>query len=257
MPDAITPKTDPQGQSEINGAANADMGSKPQVLDSNGQSQTRIPEKMRGKSIDEVVDMYSNAESELGKVRAVAQEKQREAEELKRLLDSRPSESRQEPTHTTPTVTEEEIFRKEWEDDPAKASFNQSKRAEARAISEISNVETRTFYERAKEDGENFPGFKELEPRMIQLAREHADIVDPRKVNSPKVVNLLYKLACAEVIDQEVERARQEGAKQERETRDEKNAAQVEGSSSTSQGTVPFEDLSLTEMEKLLGVVER
>lgn len=220
-----------------------------------------LPEKFRGPDgIAQMTKAYTEAEKELRRVQeekaALAKEKEILAKEAERakLLE----EQLQKPTQTASAPTDDEIFRKEWEEDPAQAVLNQTRRAESRAKQISEDVSQKIAYDSAKKDSQNYPDFEKYEPTMVRLAQQYAPLMDREQLRNPAIIPLLYKMARAEHLPEVLESAEQRAQEKAAKQRAAKNAASAEGSGSTGARSAPaFQDLSLKEMENLLGFVER
>ena len=227
----------------------------PANQDHTGQTepaQFSVPDKFVGKPTHEIITSYTNLESEHGKTKEEIRQLRERAERLENqnlqyqsMLNE--TRTRREPEHSVEDPFQE-ITRK-WDDDPLQATLTGLQTIEERVESKFTATQAAARYEQAKNDGEHYPGFKELEPKMIENAQRLARYVNPKYVNSPEMVDLLYKVTLAEnglpesVMNQVNERVRVE---------QEKNAATMEGASTTK--SVNLNELSLAEMREAIGV---
>lgn len=213
------------------------------------QGQPELPEKFRGKSMEDIVKSYENLEGEHTRAKQLAKELEHRVGVYQEVFKN--------PQYNQPQgKTEQEIFREEWEQDPAMATYNQSQRTLQRTQALNSQTTTQMFYQNAKNDKENFPGFSELEPKMMELAQTYQGLVHPSQINSPATMHLLYKLARAENIGTDFEKAKNQGAKEAETRRKEVSKASFEGPTPASQSIDP-KDMTLEQLEKELGFSQR
>jgi len=88
---------------------------------------------------------------------------------------------------------------------------------------------------------------------MVQLAQRFGQYIKPELVNRPEMVDLMYDLARGRNTEKLVTRAIEKAKASGELVREEKRAAFSESSNSQGDSTKPFADLSLEEMEKVLG----
>lgn len=224
------------------------------------EDKFEVPEKFRGKGLEDVIKSYTNAESELGRLRSKVsdlEKKATKADQLEQQINQYNAYLQQQAVHTTQVPNEDEIFMKEWEQDPARAVLFRAKLAENKTQDFLQQYATQVHYEKAKSDPVNYPDFVNLEPTMVRIAQQRAHLVRPDRLNSPETIDMLYKLARAEHVNDQLTQARSLGAREAEDLRRQKSKAFSEASSPAGSGSVPFEDLSLSEMRKMIGVVER
>ena len=120
---------------------------------------------------------------------------------------------------------EYQLFAKDWEEDPRKATFEQNKRERKALEYQFQAEKTAQAYHYAKA---NYPGFEQLEPAMTQLALQarREGYISPDKLNRPEVINFLYYTAKGMYAQQESQNNAVELEKQKR-----KRQAVAEGSS--------------------------
>lgn len=224
-----------------------------------------IPEKFVGKSPLDIIKAYNNAERQLSKVSSERSEERKKREELERRVSE--SESRlqalsQQPAQrqleASPEVDPFAEYEKKFDEDPKGAirSLVSTSREQIRRERELGAMQQEAahaseYYQTQKRDN---PEYAKLEPTMQALAREYGDLVDPRKVNSVKALKLLH--LAAQGLSREAY-ASEIASKAKKETtalKQEKRSAFSESSSSKGNSGKAFEDLSIEEMEKLLGV---
>lgn len=258
---AITPESQqPIHSASIPGAAEQDGAVETSGLDS-GQPGL-LPEKFRGPNgISEMAKAYQEAERTLRKVQEEKSQFAKEAERAKALEQQlwAMQMQAQQPVYQNQIVDEAEQFRNEWLEDPVQASYNQTKRVEAKAAMAMQDYATNLFYQQAKLDTTNYPDFDKYEPTMVRLAqdRELLSLVDPSKLRSPAVIKVLYNLARANHQQEEIRAAKESGVREAEKLKRNKSAAFAESSSPSGGNTKSFDDMSLKEMEDLLGFVER
>lgn len=227
-----------------------------------------IPEKFIGKSALEIIKAYNNAEKQLSKVSSERAEERKRREDLEKRvqetesrlssLSSQPVQQRQEQSPETDPFAE---YEKQFDSDPKEAikSLVAKSREQARRERELAQMQAEAanaadFYNSQKRDN---PEYAKLEPTMQALAREYGDLVDPRKVNSVKALKLLHLAAQGMTREAFASEVASKAKKETSAIKQEKRAAFSESSSTKNSAGKNFEDLSLEEMEKVLGVVRR
>jgi hypothetical protein len=224
----------------------------PELLD---QAESNLPEKFKGKSVYDVAESYSSLESEFSRTKAQVkelEEKARKAEMYEQMLAQQQVQT-QQPIQTQQIDPNQE-FNQLWEQDPALAVKSGMGRLEQKLQYAMQDLELKSNYERAKS---SYSDFNELEPVMKQIATELLPLVKADQVSNPVTLDVLYALARAKTEDARVRRAQESGMQQAAQARREKSAAYMEGSSPVGQATKSFEDMTLEEMARELGRVQR
>lgn len=224
----------------------------PELLD---QAESNLPEKFKGKSVYDVAESYSSLESEFSRTKAQVkelEEKARKAEMYEQLLAQQQAQT-QQPIQTQQIDPNQE-FNQLWEQDPALAVKSGMGRLEQKLQYAIQDLELKNAYDRASK---TYPDFMELEPVMKQIAVELLPLVRSDQVGNPVTLDVLYNVARARTEDARLRRAQENGAQRAQESRRERNAAYMEGSTPVSSSQKNFEDLSLEEMARELGRVQR
>lgn len=202
------------------------------------QEQPKLPEKF--KSVEDMVRSYEHAESELTRQR-----------QINRELEQRIGQAQQK------VESEDEIFRKEWEQDPQAAVYNRTLRTEAKLRNQLAESNAQMFYKSAMNDEVNYPGFKELEPKMVELANQYGSLVHPSMLQSPQVIDLLYKLAVGTSAGSQLAKAKIAGQKEAESRRKEVSSAAFESPTPASASVTRPEDMTLEQLEKQIGFVQR
>lgn len=217
-----------------------------------------IPEKFRGKGIEDVLKSYTHLEGEHTRTRQKMSEletKAARAEQLEAALAQQQMQM-QMPVQSSPvqsTTLPAEDFIQEWERDPARAVLNRTERAEKKMENMLNAMNTSRYYHDVKS---KLPDFAELEPLMVSYATQMANLVGPEKMNNPQVIDALYYMARGATVDQRTQQAQKQGMVEAQKLQREKMSAFSEGATPP-QGSVRPEDLSASELEKLIGVVKR
>lgn len=220
-----------------------------------GQS-FEMPEKFRGKSAEDIARAYTESERSRTQAQQERAALAREAEQLRLLAQQQAILQQQLLANAQPQVTEEQIFRAEWEVDPVMATYRQNLRAEQRARAQTEAVAGRTALEIARKE---LPDFDKYQAEIANVARELGHLVEPSRRNDPSLIKVVYDIARARHMKDEVKAAEERGLSKAGELRKQKDKAFGESSSGVSSGGVPkaFSDLSLEEMRKKLGYVDR
>jgi hypothetical protein len=221
-----------------------------------------IPEKFKGKSLDEVMEAYVNLESHAGKLASekdhVTKEKDEWVSKYSRLESERQqtysTQQPQAPAEMDPITYLDEHF----EEDPKKAIREAIKRQRDEAKKETQAMLRQTqasqaseyYYSQKKEN----PDFSRREPVMQQLVKEYADIIHPDMLNSPKVLKALDLMSRGQDVGYYEQEAVKRAQKNSSSAQDEKRRSQSESSNTEGDRSVDFGSLSLAEQRKLLGV---
>ena len=240
----------------------AQQGAANEVVDASPDSGQlgALPEKFRGPGgIEQMAKSYQEAERELRHAQEEKAQLTKEADRA-RLLEQQlyaVQMQQRQPVHEQAVVNEEELFRREWQEDPAAAVYNQSKRSESRATSMTQDYATSMFYEQAKKDEKNYKNFSQYEPTMVAIAQKFSHLVSPASLKNPAVIPILYYAARGMHADNEVEKAKSEAFTSSSALKSEKKAAFAESSSPAGGSIRSSEDMSLEEIERLVGFVDR
>lgn len=211
------------------------------------QGEPNLPEKFKGKPLEDIVKSYENLEAEHTRARMSLREKEQQVSIYEQALRT---QSQAQPQ--VQRESEDQVFMREWEQDPARATYNQSQRSLQKAAALNNQTASTMFYNTVKNDDRNYPDFNELEPRMMEIARENADIIKPDMLNSPRVINLLYKQAVSEKIGNNISKARIQGQMEAESRRKEIKAAQFENPTPISASNLSSEDKTIEQLEKEL-----
>lgn len=229
-----------------------------EVEDAVGPSEgepSNIPEKFRGKSLEDVAKAYTEAERSLRQAQEDRANAQREAELLRQQQLLLLQQQTGRPTNQEP---EDEAFLRDWVVDPAKATYEQLKRVEQKAIQTAQYQASISALKAAELDQTNFPDFAKYRGTMAELAKQFGDVIEPSKRNDPKLIPLLYNLARAAHVNDELENAKKAGRDEGSKKAREKSSADSEGSSRTNANvSKSIEDMSLEELRKKIGYVKR
>lgn len=237
-----------------------------EALKAESKMEEDVPEKFRGKSVQEIIKSYQGLEGKLGQLGSEKSHKEREAEELRMRLHL----MEQHMLSLTPQrqVVREDSdplagFEKQMEENPQDAmkrlADNQrrlSSNLDVKVEQRIRERDAVNFYERQKQEN---PDFAVLEPDMVRLSQQYAHIVRPEYLNSPETIQILHGLAKAKNMQRYVSEAVEKASKSQSAIKEEKRKAFSEsafsqGSQETSR---PFSDLSLEEMRKELGIIDK
>lgn len=261
MTEAIATTPAPIASTPVDGAANdGSTASTPDPVE--GQSVGILPEKFRGPDgITQMTKAYTEAEKELRKIQEERASLKLQADRAT-LLEQQlaiAQQAKPEPVASSQAFNEDEVFMKEWEDDPARAVLNQNHRVESRTRDSVQSNAQRTLYDSMKKDTVNYPDFAGYEPEMVALARQYAPLLRPDQLTNPDLIPLLYNVVQSHHIKDRVVAATAKATADAAALRSRKLASQVEGGSATASatGTTSFGDLSIKEMENLLGFVDR
>ena len=239
----------PQGQSQSSEPAEiARTAVSPEAQEA-PQGEPQVPEKFRGKPVEEIVKSYEESERRMKE----ATQRSKELEHQVGLYQ----EAFRNPQAFRPQVTEDELFAREWEQDPKAAVYNQAQRLAQKMTAMNGQTATNLFYQNARNDQNNYPEFNKLEPKMMELANRYAGLVNPQKLASPETIDLLYKLARADSIGETVNEARMQGERQEKERNRETRNAAFESPTPVSSSNISDEDKTLEQLEKEIGFVKR
>lgn len=219
-----------------------------------------IPEKFKGKSIDEFVNSYKSLESEFTKTKKQFGEletKAQEAERLKSELDAVKQQQallqqqnqvfmQQQSQYSQ--APKNDVFNELWENNPADAVKKALQAVQHNIEQKINSREVVNYYNQLKN---NVPDFAELEPIMEKVSQVLAPSVDASFRNSPAALDTMYYIAKGLKADELAKKAANKGMEEARHLQTEKNAAMSEGSSSPAPAK-DFNVMSATEMRQYL-----
>jgi hypothetical protein len=226
-----------------------------------------VPEKFKGKTLHDVSKSYTELEKHVGrlgsekahaekaleeaKARAAQLEAERQA--LYTQLQSRssvPEQRQQEPDLF-------ESFEAEVEKDPVgaikgvgKKLINETRDVRRQISQEMQAKQAADYYQRQRKEN---PEFAALEQDMQQLAMQYGRFIQPEVANSPETIDLLFSLAKSKNMNRYIDDAVKKAQAANDMVKAEKRSAYSESSTSTGQGRVNPDDLSLEELARLLG----
>ena len=238
------PKGQPQEAAEVARTAVSPEASEVEAP----KGEPQLPEKFRGKSVEDIVKSYENLESEHTR----SSQRSKDLEHLVGVYQ----EAFKKPVQQ-PQITEDQIFQQEWEQDPKMAVYNQTQRVAQKMYQMNSQTATNLFYQNARNDSNNYPDFERLETKMMDLANRYSGLVNPQKIASPETIDLLYKLARAESMPETLSQAKAQGEREAKARHRETQAAGFESPSPVSSSQVKPEDMTIEQLEKQLGFVDR
>jgi hypothetical protein len=230
---------------------------------------TGVPEKFRGKSIEEISRSYRELESFAGRLSSEKSHSQRELEDTKQRLTQIETQlqiafqQRQQPQNQNQEAPDPfKNIDEEFDADPKGTlrkvvdfARRQPQETSQRVAMEARAIAAKNHYERMSRDNQDF---KELEPEMQRLATQFGPMVRPDMVNSPEMIDALYRLAKGSNVDRYAKTAASKAVTQSNLDRAEKRRAVSESAGAGAQGnSKPFEDWSLDEMQKFLGVTTK
>lgn len=220
------------------------------------EADASLPEKFKGKSIYDVAESYSSLESEFSKTKSQMkelEEKAKRAEMYEQAIAAQQFQQQAQPVHTQ-QMDPTQDFNALWERDPALATQTSIHRVEQKLQYALQDLELKNAYDKASK---SYPDFMELEPVMKQIAVELLPLVRSDQVGNPVTLDVLYNVARARTEDARLRRAQENGMQRAQESKRERNAAYMEGSTPVGSSQKNFEELSLEEMARALGRVKR
>lgn len=215
-----------------------------------------IPEKFKGKSIDDFMKSYNAMESEYSKTKNKIGELETKAQEAERLrqeneqlrLYQQQNQQLFQAQQQQAPVQQVNAFDELWEKDPGEA-VKQSIAAIYQDVNgKLKAKEVESHYAYMKQ---NIPDFADLEPVMTNIAQRNAQHMDPNFRNSPDALNLLYLAAKGLKADETAKMAAQKGMQEAHRIQNEKFASMSEGPSSPAPAQ-DFSKLSLAEQRQYL-----
>lgn len=227
----------------------------PIVVDRIAGEPDLVPEKFKGKTIDDVFTSYKSLESEYSKTKSKIGELESKAQEAERLKQELEFAQRQQallqqqnqlfmsqgPAQTAP---QKDRFNELWEHDPANAVKQAIYSVQQNIEQKLNQRETVSHYQRLKQ---SLPDFTELEPVMEQVSQQLAPFIDPSVRSSPVVLDTMYYIAKGIKADETAKKAVNKGMEEARKVQAEKNAAISEGPSSH----MPAKDFSSMSTEEM------
>lgn len=245
-----------------------DPGEAGQVTDE-AIDYSSIPEKFRGKSVQEVAHAYKEVEKYAGRLSTekahaekLAQETQARLQQMEAQLQALYSQQQQQAPATQTEPDPFSSIEEEFEQDP-RAAFKKlvehvssaPKQLESRLSAQARAQAAVDYYQQQMKENQEF---RELEPEMKRLAGQFSGLVRPEFINSKESMQLLYQLAKGSNIERYSKAAAEKAIQANNLVKAEKRSAVSESSgASAGDRSVPFEELSLDEMAKALGRVER
>ena len=233
-----------------------------------GDGQSEIPEKWKGKSIQDVIRAHEEAEKRMHEVATERSLLKRDAEEkAQRLYELQNAVyqqnlARQSQSEADPLANIEE----EVSTDPVKAiqkvvSYvkDSSRKSSEEAQRMAREIQAREYYERSKKDNQDFA---KREPEMAELAKRYQHLLRPDMLNSKEAIEVLDLMSRGSKVSDYVKEAEERVRKERESIKQEKRQAfsessnsQVEGSDESSVND--FSKMSLEEQEKELRKMER
>lgn len=237
----------------------------PEITDPQDQLGTAIPEKFLNKSPLEIIQAYNNLEKHNSKVASERAQEKKAREDLEskykdlearvNTMQTQPSQQQEEQS-TEPDPFDE--YEQQFDQNPKEAIKSLIGKTKAQLVAErrlmrmeLDQRQASEYYNTQKRDN---PEYAKLEPTMLSLAQEYGDLVSEDKVNSVKALKLLHLAAKGAKLEEYVSEASSKAKKETSTIRDEKRQAFSESPSSQGDAKVAFNDLSVEQMEKVLGI---
>lgn len=267
-----------QNQDEITAqpaASEEGVESTQQTLPSSDEGQSvsaedlGIPKKFVGKSSTDIIQAYTALEKDRGRLASEVGSVRKEREELEakyRELEKQAMRYQPMPTQVPPQtqaahVPQEQdplsVFDSKFDEDP-KAAIKEAMRHQYAALNR--QTQEQSLQQRAYEAQEWYwkqkrenPDYARREQLMQQAVQQYSSIIRPEYLNSVQVLQALDMISRGMDIDYYRKNAAAEAAKNGSSIRQEKLRAQSESASSEGEQKMNFRDLSLKDMEKLLG----
>jgi len=229
----------------------------PTLEQSEADGQTEgIPEKLLGKSYQDVVNMYLEVEREKGRLGTEVGEARKAVEDANSKVAQYEqyfgSQSRVTESQEAEVPDPAQILETEFDDDPKKAMIKAERARQQREqylALQRRALEADQFYTESKQKN---PDYARREPLMQRLVIEFADIIDPshrRSAKALRALDLMSKGADIEYYEQQaVEKARKDGLS----VRQEKKQAHSESPSSEGDIKISAEKMSREELRKIL-----
>ncbi len=212
-----------------------------------------IPEKFRGKDPIDIIKAYSELEREKSRLANRVHEIETKNKEYETYYRAQPTQQTQQPVLSKEVKTPEDIYEEEWQNDPKVAAKNYvlNKQKYDRQQNEFvqSAQILQAMHAGSMKGYEDVP---ELMPVVSHLAGQLAPIVNPEYANNPLVLEALVLMARGATIDSRLQKAKSEGASVAQSREKAKEQTFMESSSASSGGVVDVEDLSVTELRKIL-----
>lgn len=260
-------------QSETSQADQEDQRQTPESSTSDQSVQTGdvIPQKFVGKSALDIVKAYQELEKRAGKMANELGTTRKEHEELQskyRDAERQSAQYRQIPTqapHQDQSVVQKEdpyaSFDTQFDDDPKGATKQlaasiqkQIAQQNQQAAMQERLRQASEFYQEQRKSN---PDYVRREDQMRALASELGQIIRPEYLNSVEALRMLDLVSRGKDVDyyakQAVDKAKKDGLS----SREEKMRAQSESSNSEGETKVKFDNLSLSEMEAMLGFADK
>ena len=226
--------------------------------------QLEIPEKYVGKSALDMIKINTDQEKYLSQVSSERSQLEKEKEELAARLQQLESERQQQfqsqPQQVPQGQQESDPYSwldKELDENPkgairklAEQQREEAKREALNAELQSRYADAQSYYYEQKKDNQDFA---ELEKDMQGMAQKFSPIIKPEFLNSRQAIEALYLLARGNNVDRYKQSAIESAKKAGNLARDEKRSAFSESSQPSKSGnSVPWDKLSVEEMEKLM-----
>ncbi len=235
-----------------------------EAADAQEESESSVPEKFVGKSAAEIIASYQQLEKRLGQLGSEKSNAEKLAQEnASRVaqyeayvagLSRNPSQP--QPTQSSDPLT---VFEQAWENEGPKEAIKKLALLQQQGLQsqvvQRKYEDTQAYVQRLQAEN---PDFAELMPEMQKVAAELEPALSPDVRFSRQAVDMTYQIARARNLSKyaQAEAAKVSAATEITKT---KKRQSVSESSSGSKGEVSknFSDLSLDEMRKALGYVEK
>lgn len=240
---------DPQGQSpEAVSPPIPETPASSENPQTQGAEGSQIPEKFRGKTLDDVIKSYVEIEKQASRL-------SNENKELKSKPASNPpvAEASKVPISSQPEKSIDELFEEEWHVNPQWATARRQDRA-FQQHQQQQMLSDAISWVQAADSGKvaGFEDFAELRPVIAQLAQNFSGLINPNMQNHPIVAQALYLMAKGATFSQSLEKALASKADSVKKKVVEKKNATMETGSSRGDTTIAFADLPVHEMKRLL-----
>lgn len=228
--------TDPQGQS---------------VDESASVEEKQPTEVVETKTKDWKDEDYKKAYFELEKEKGRLANEKYQAEQ-RAIAYEQAMAAQRTPVHEVKEETPEEIYHREFAQDPETAIVKYNQRLfHQKQAKEQATATANAYYQLKTGSVPGFEDFPDLEPTVTQLANYYKDLVEPSQLNSPRTLEVLTLMARGLKARDIANSARNEGARVASQKDSAKERAFMEGSSSSVAHDDSFNPRwSLEEMEK-------
>lgn len=215
------------------------------------EQRIELPEKLQGKSLKEIGEVFKSSENLRGKI---AQEN---GELKKRLMELETTVQgiQQQPVQTQPVQerkTVDQQYDELWEADPKVAVQSYVNNAIGTVAQQQQYNQTVSYYEQLKSGQvKGKEDFSKLEPEMIKVAQELSPYIKPELALHPKTIDYVYEVTKSRTSTGR-EKEFSSATKRAAQKIEEKELAFMESSSGNSPDEVDFRTLSQEEMRKQL-----